>query len=293
MSNLQRRKRQIKLELLEERQCLSSVGWDGPGQGSAELTYYISDAPSYLNQADVELAIETALEAWADVIDVEFSETSTPNLRNSIDFQFTRIDGRNGTLAQAYFPDDVNRARIAGDVQFDSSETWEIGNSHGGSAFDLMLVAAHEIGHSLGIEHIHGANTVLGASVSPYQSFSRLWQVDIDAALALCAAAPVATIDNTVELSGAIESTPTTVPTTVAVNPTTNAEPNARTNEPSELQNRWSRRFIRWARWNHFRWHTNSDSSDADALAANNSDDGSWRPWLQFRFSGRFLRPIS
>src|SRR5262245_43179153 len=121
------RRRQPRLETLEGRLCLaSSVGWDGPGQGHASLTYTIGNAPASLGQAAVEMAIETALHAWSAVADLTFTRTSQPNRPDSIDFTFRRIDGPGGTLAQSYFPDDLNPARIAGDVQFDASESWEV-----------------------------------------------------------------------------------------------------------------------------------------------------------------------
>src|SRR5262245_32193956 len=94
----------VSLEPLEERLCLaSSVGWDGPGQGAAELTYYIANAPSSLGAAAVRAAIQTALSAWSAVGNITFTPTSVPNLPNSLDISFGRIDGRNGTLAYAYF----------------------------------------------------------------------------------------------------------------------------------------------------------------------------------------------
>jgi len=45
------------------------------GQGSAELTYYVDNAPASLSQAEVVAAIEQALGAWADVADINFTET--------------------------------------------------------------------------------------------------------------------------------------------------------------------------------------------------------------------------
>lgn len=173
----------VKFERLETRDLLTSVGWDGPGRGSAELTYYIGEGPSYLTDEQVESALESALDAWADVVDVTFTETNIPNQRDSIDFTFQRLDGSGGTLAQAYLPDDVNPARIAGDVQFDTSERWEIGNGLGRSAFDLVLVAVHEIGHALGIEHSHDHSSVMAPTVSAIQAFSQLHSSDVDAAL--------------------------------------------------------------------------------------------------------------
>jgi hypothetical protein len=176
----------LRFERLDDRLCMAaSVGWDGAGQGGAALTYYLGDTPSNLglDRATIKATIEKALAVWAKVADVVFTETSRPGQAKSLDFDFRAIDGRGGTLAQAYFPSDANRSTIAGDVQFDSSEPWEIGNARGSAAFDLVWVAVHEIGHALGLEHSHTADSVMAASVSASQSFTALTASDVDAAL--------------------------------------------------------------------------------------------------------------
>ena len=184
-------RRQLTTEALEQRQCLAaSLGWDGPGQGSADLNYYIGNGPDGLAQEVFETTIERALDVWSDVIDVNFTRTSLPNQLDSLDFTSQRLDGANGTLAQAYFPDDLNPARIAGDIQFDTSEDWEVGNAQGRGAFDLMQVAVHEIGHALGIEHLEHSGSVLAPFVSASQQFTSLSSHDIDAALAIYAREP-------------------------------------------------------------------------------------------------------
>ena len=147
-------KRILRAENLEDRRCMAaSFGWDGPGQGSASLTYTVNANGSGLSQQAAEEAIDRALDAWSAVADISFTKMDQIGQRDSLDISFRRLDGAGGTLAQAYFPDDVNPARIAGDIEFDTSETWEIGNALGSRALQGL-----------------GPNSLYDADVSQYSS---------------------------------------------------------------------------------------------------------------------------
>jgi predicted Zn-dependent protease len=53
----------------------------------------------------------------------------------------------NSYLAQAFMPPPLNNYSIAGDIQFNTAQPFNTN----GSAYDLFTVAAHELGHALGL----------------------------------------------------------------------------------------------------------------------------------------------
>lgn len=64
-----------------------------------------------------------------------------------------------GQLAFAYLPPPANGGTNAGDIFFNTSQSWRID----GTTFDLETVAVHEFGHALGLDH----STVAAAAMWP------------------------------------------------------------------------------------------------------------------------------
>jgi hypothetical protein len=78
-----------------------------------------------------------------------------------------RISGYNfglsNTLAEADMPPSSNNYSIAGDIQFNTGQPFNIG-----STYDLFTVAAHEFGHALGLAET--SNTAQAVMYGTYQS---------------------------------------------------------------------------------------------------------------------------
>ncbi|MDP9131067.1 MAG: hypothetical protein M3N35_11830, partial [Candidatus Binatota bacterium] len=58
-----RKRRPFSIERCEPRLCMAaSVGWDGAGRGSANLSYYVGDVPANagVSQSQFEAAVESA-----------------------------------------------------------------------------------------------------------------------------------------------------------------------------------------------------------------------------------------
>lgn len=169
-----------------------SGGWDGPGLGSASLTYYFDTLTSDVPYQSVKETLVSSMDIWASVVDVTFSEVFTPNLDNSIDFIFIHPDDhpsihmRPSSLAMAagpawppYFGAGFWPNPVAGDITFNDDYNWEIGDATGRGAYDIMSVAVHELGHSLGLGHSDYYDSIMHPSIGSSEIFSGLHWDDI------------------------------------------------------------------------------------------------------------------
>ncbi|HZH29256.1 MAG TPA: matrixin family metalloprotease [Pyrinomonadaceae bacterium] len=139
---------------------------DGRKWNHTNLTYYFQNGTNDIAGNDEHQAVREAFTLWANVTTLTFTEVYSPSSADIViiwavgnhgdGFPF---DGTNGVLAHAFFPP-PNGGSLAGDAHFDDDETW----SNNFSAIDMVTVAAHEIGHSLGLGH----SQVPGALMYPF-----------------------------------------------------------------------------------------------------------------------------
>ena len=120
-----------------------------------DLTFALHNCPATLDCNTAHEAVRRAFNAWASLSALTFTEVTQGadiDVRWSPDEEGFGVPG--GTLAFAFFPS------YGGDVYFDDAERW---TAFDGGAVDLYVVAAHEIGHALGMDHTDDSSAVMYA----------------------------------------------------------------------------------------------------------------------------------
>uniref|UniRef100_A0A8D2JDU2 Peptidase metallopeptidase domain-containing protein n=1 Tax=Varanus komodoensis TaxID=61221 RepID=A0A8D2JDU2_VARKO len=141
-----------------------------PTWGKKHLTYRILNYTPDMHPAAVNEAIERAWKIWSDVTPLTF--TQVYNIPADIDISFVEGNhgdgfpfyGPGGQLAHAFSPE------YGGDAHFDEAEFW----SEDLKGTNLFLVAAHEFGHSLGLQHSNVQGSLMYPHYQPWdpRSFS-------------------------------------------------------------------------------------------------------------------------
>jgi hypothetical protein len=153
--------------------CLSQIKYDdGPlttGNTFAlsgtwntnNLTYSFTNGTNDILNNDEYNAIREAFRIWADYGNLNFTEVANGG-QIEISWQVgahgdaNPFDGVNLVLAHAFLPPTAGWTdALAGDIHFDDDENWTMAERpiFSGQSIDLVTVAAHEIGHALGLGH--------------------------------------------------------------------------------------------------------------------------------------------
>nr|XP_020500264.1 collagenase 3-like [Labrus bergylta] len=145
------------IEMMKAPRCgvsdISRYGhFDGKPKWEKRLiTYRITQYTPDLTQRQVDATIAQAFQIYSDVIPLDFKQISSGTADIMILFRggyhgdFYPFDGRGGVLAHANSP---GRGQ-GGDTHFDDDEAWTLTQR----GVNLLLVAAHEFGHALGLDH--------------------------------------------------------------------------------------------------------------------------------------------
>lgn len=144
----------------------SSIGARFAVQGNrwerTDLTYRLVNFSADLSQAEIRDAMRQAFDLWSAVTPLTFTEVAG---NADILINFGPNDGAGRVLAYAYFPP-PNGGDLAGDAYFDDDETWTVNVPTPQGRVDLVTVAAHEFGHSLGLNHSDIAEALMFPSYS-------------------------------------------------------------------------------------------------------------------------------
>jgi regulation of enolase protein 1 (concanavalin A-like superfamily) len=139
-------------------------GWDGPGQGSADLGYHVQSSTPQVGSPTVQAEIVRALDEWSRHIQVTWHQAASPHANRSLTILWGVGEHGDGypfgddVLAHAFYQAPVTPEPLAGDVHFNDAFAWGVGNS---SRYDIFSVMLHEAGHSLGLAHSGDPDDVL------------------------------------------------------------------------------------------------------------------------------------
>ncbi|GJE40215.1 matrixin family metalloprotease [Methylobacterium persicinum] len=153
--------------------------------------------------------LQSAFATWASYANIAFQKVAS-TATAQIDFNVGSIDGLGNTLGYTNYSYSGQHMQSA-TVTFDSGEGWHTNGVHvvSNQNVDLAVVALHEIGHSLGLDHYNAKPEVMNAFLDP--SVTTLAAGDIAGIQAL--------------YGPAVTPTPATVSTVAAATPATPATP--------------------------------------------------------------------
>lgn len=133
-----------------------------------DLTYYFINSTTKLTGDTERQVVREALALWAAQTPLTFTEVSDPNEADILigwaqgeHGDGDPFDGAGDVLAHASYPNPYRGQRVF--LHFDDAERWVDSATQN---VDLLTVAAHEIGHNLGLDHSNDPNALMYPSYS-------------------------------------------------------------------------------------------------------------------------------
>ena len=147
--------------------------------GKTSITYYFINGTGKINGNTERDLIRAAFALWADETPLKFNEVAD-SAQADILIGWAEdehgdgdpFDGPGDVLAHASYPNPYQDRQVF--LHFDDAERWVNSETQN---VDLLTVAAHEIGHTLGLDHSNDPNALMYPSYSEPHRF--LGQDDI------------------------------------------------------------------------------------------------------------------
>jgi hypothetical protein len=141
--------------------------------GKTDIAYYFINGTDKINGDDEQDLIRAAFALWANETPLTFAETSSSSQADILigwgegeHGDGDPFDGPGDVLAHASYPNPYTDRQVF--LHFDDSERWLDSETRN---VDLMTVAAHEIGHTLGLDHSNDPNALMYPSYSEPRRF--------------------------------------------------------------------------------------------------------------------------